>query len=315
MTDVERLVFVPQYPAKMRYQEWWYWYLPREFISKFDEVVVITGYIDDNKRSRPDMFSPIDEAIEFELEQVRQFKDSYGVYFNENDYLFVADISFSGIFPSILYYKRMNNAFVFCHATSKNRYDYFADVRRSKWLVEKGYSKLFKKVFVATEYHKEKLGWNNTVVVGVPKPPYPTFKEDKEYDILFAGRMSRQKFNSRIWRELKRRGYNVKMQLFDSWEEYYKGLSKAKVVLSMSKEETFGYQILEAVMNNSIPIAPRAYSYPELLDDKYLYSSLDELIEKLDYFIEHYDEVPRIKEDMMEKVENWFDNVYKFMVE
>lgn len=314
MVDVLRLVIVPQYPVKMRYQEWWYYELPKNFIKYFDEVVVVSGYVDEHKRANPDMFSPIDEAIEFEVEQVRQFKEMYGKQFSGKDYLFVADISFAGMFPSILYHKRMGNAYAFCHATSKNRFDYFAGVRKSKWLVEKGYARLFKKVFVATEYHKRKLGWHNVEVVGVPKPPFKTYKEDKEYDILYAGRITRQKFNRKIWQILEKRGYDVRVRLFDSWEEYYKGLSRAKIVLMMSKEETFGYQVLEAVMNNSVVLAPNCCSFSELLDDKYLYYNVNDLIEKVEYFIEHYDEVPRIKGGMLKKIDSWFENIYKVMV-
>ena len=78
MSEVERLYFVPQYPAKMRYQEWWYWYLPKGFQEYFDEVIVIAPDIVRIKEAPLELFSPIDETIEFEAEQLKKFM-IYGI--------------------------------------------------------------------------------------------------------------------------------------------------------------------------------------------------------------------------------------------
>jgi hypothetical protein len=63
-----------------------------------------------------------------------------------------------------------------------------------------------------------------------------------------------------------------------SWSAYYQYLAESKVLLITAKEETYGYQIVDAVRNGCIPVAPRAFSYPELLPNEYLYDSLEECV-------------------------------------
>jgi hypothetical protein len=68
----------------------------------------------------------------------------------------------------------------------------------------------------------------------------------------------------------------------------------SKILLITAKEETFGYQIVDAVLNNCVPLAPRRCSYPELLPDEYLYSSLNELKTKIDMVEKGKLEVPEL---------------------
>ena len=65
---MSRLIFVPQYPSKMRYQETWYDEFPKQFKKYFDEVIVLGGefiemYLDENIEYDSKMFSPINEAV------------------------------------------------------------------------------------------------------------------------------------------------------------------------------------------------------------------------------------------------------------
>jgi hypothetical protein len=84
--------------------------------------------------------------------------------------------------------------------------------------------------------------------------------------------------------------YDSKIKLFDSktWAEYYKNIAESKIMLISAREETFGYQVVDAVINNCIPLAPRNYSYPELLPDKYLYRDEKELMDKISYYLKGY---------------------------
>ncbi|WP_457742685.1 hypothetical protein [Thermococcus sp.] len=306
----------------MRYQEWWFWYLPQEFSKYFDEVVVVAPDVKELKKSRPEMFSPIDEAIEFEAEQVKEFirKDV-----RDTDYIFFADISFTGIVPQVIYLKRKGRKFGFAHATSLNRYDYFAPVRQGKFMQEAGIMKTLDGVFVGSYYHKGKIIndgkygmkslYDKIHVVGLPKPPFRTYKEPKEYDVLFAGRRTKQKFNRKLWKIVLSLDLDARIRFFGSWEEYYMGLSRAKVVLMMSREETYGYQVVEAIMNNSVVLAPRCCSFPELLPNEYLYGDAKELVERLLFYVEHYERVPELRREHLELQKNWFKNVYKIMTE
>ena len=67
----------------------------------------------------------------------------------------------------------------------------------------------------------------------------------------------------------------------DTWEGYYTFLSMSKILLVTSHEETFGYQVVDAVMNDCVPLVPNRCSYPELVPEQYTYSSLDSLKEKI----------------------------------
>jgi glycosyltransferase involved in cell wall biosynthesis len=67
-------------------------------------------------------------------------------------------------------------------------------------------------------------------------------------------------------------------------EQYHRCLSEAKVMLSNTIEENFGYCIAEACHYGCIPIIQNAFSHPELVqyDDRLLFNSEDEIIQKVE---------------------------------
>lgn len=312
-----RLIFVPQYPAWLRYQQWWVHEIPNNLIPFFDGIVTLgETFVKSKKteRSRTSMFSPVEVSIWFERLQIEEFM-SMEIY--EDDILFLADISFPGFFSNVLYHKNVKNAFAFCHATSKNKYDYFQPVRRSKWLVETAHSKLFKKVFVASEYHKRKLKWNNTEVVGLPFPPYREvqwFSEPKCFDIISVARPSVQKINRKVERRVEEYFGKIvrlpEMHLV-SFGDYYKLVAQAKVMLITAKEEAFGYQIVDAIIGNCVPIAPNAFSYPELLPRDYLYNNYCELKKKIALALSGKLKVPELLNGSL--MRDFYKNIAKVM--
>lgn len=278
---MSRLIYVPQFPAKMRYQEWWYKSFKKRFRDNFDELVILGEMYcenyDDPIACGSGMFSPIEEAIKLEVIQIEEYSQ---MNVKEDDIMFVSDISFPGLFLNMLYHKPIKNLFGYCHATSLNNYDYFSPVRKSKFKIELNHSKLFKEIFVGSLYHKNKLANNgiyNTKVLGVPYPSFELFMEPKKYDIISVSRPCIQKVNKKLEKMVERDFGKIHRQQNETWEQYYKFLSEAKVVLISSKEETFGYQVMETIENNSVPLCPRKFSYPELLRDDYLYDDYDEL--------------------------------------
>lgn len=54
-----RLIFVPQYPGKLRYQEWFFTKFPDEFSKRGFEVVTLGESFLSGKKASPEMFSPI----------------------------------------------------------------------------------------------------------------------------------------------------------------------------------------------------------------------------------------------------------------
>lgn len=276
-SEMGRLIIVPQYPTKMRYQEWWFREFPKQFIQHFDEVIRLgTDHeylppIDDSK------FAPTIGAIEFELYQISRYLE---LELKEDDTLLLCDLSYPGLFTQVLYHKRPKKCFAICHATSLNSYDIFAQDRGTKYKVEKANSELFQKVFVASNYHAKKLGWKNIVIQPFPMPPmigqsnsYP------EIPIISVARNSIQKRSKGIEEEIRKAfRYPIFHPNCDTWEEYYQVLSNSKVMLITAKEETYGYQVVDAILNGCTPVAPNHFSYPELIPKDYLYNNIRELV-------------------------------------
>lgn len=309
-----RLILVPQYPTKNRYSEFWYTEFPKNLKKYFDEIIVLgknkINLGNTIEKRDPSMFSLVNEAILFEQEQIKEYMN---LKIKNEDFLLSLDMSFPGFFSNVLYHKPINNSYTYLHASSKNNYDYFKSVRYSKFPSEIAQSRLFKKVFVGSLYHKLKLKWKNTKVLGVPYPNFKVFKENKKYNIISVSRPSVQKITKKIETKIEKDFEKIIRKNCDNWGEYYKFLSEAKVVLLSGKEETFGYQVLEAIINNSIPLAPNKFSYPELLPREYLYNDYDELELKIKYYLEKYNEVPKLlNRDLCEK---FYDNLAKEMLE
>lgn len=315
---MSRLIYQCQYPSKLRYPEWHI----NQFFMNFSHVynfnVKVLGhdyiYLNKIKQSEPDMFSPIDETIEFELEQI---KDYMKLDIKSDDTLYISDCSFAGFFPNVLYHKPVRT-FAYCHATSLNKYDYFADVRESKYLNEIAHAKMFEKVFVGSHYHANKLIRNNRFwkdkieVVGLPIPPLESFKEVKKYDIISVARSCPQKINKKIEDRIEKEFGKIYRPISNSWREYYKNLSMSKILLISGKEDTFNYSIMEAIMNGCIPLAPNRCSYPELLPIEYIYMNENELIEMIKYYSDNYHEVPKLKN--LELCKRFFDNINNIML-
>lgn len=284
----------------MRYQDWWAKEFPKRFKPYFDEVVTITGNSIDFEKAKAEMFSPIQQAIVWETEQINKYM-SMKIYAHD-DILFIADLSFPGIFANVLTFKKPEKVFMFCHATSLNKFDYFENVWRDKYPLERAHAQMCNKVFVGSQYHQRKLGWRNTVVTYLPYPPFPGHKKtEKIVDVISVSRPSKQKLNLELEKEIEKtfsisidRASYYKLK---TWREYYNFVASGKVMLITAQEETFGYQIVDAVLNGCIPIAPNHLSYPELLHENYLYRDKDDLFKKLYWALSGLMDVPKLKCD------------------
>lgn len=307
-----RIIFVPQYPVPNRYQSWWWWRFPDELRhAGFNVVVLGEHYPSKMKRGHISMFSPIEEAIKLELEQIDQFMK---LQIEEDDILFLADISFPGIFSNILYHKSPPKMVAFCHATSLNKYDYFEEVRVSKYQTEKAHAIMFDKIFVGSEYHAKKLQWPNLVVSSLPMPTHiPRFRnEEKIYDIVSASRPGKQKVDPDLETAVENKFGKIIRKETAFPEDYYKFLGQSKILIITSHEDTFGYQIVDAINNNCIPIARNSLSYPELLPPEYLYNNEDELIMLINRALWGQLQVPRLICE--EQMNNFFRTIIKEII-
>jgi hypothetical protein len=271
-----RIIFVPQYPSRMRYQEWWYSQFPYEFRQRgFSVYVLGEKYMNQTRAFKSDegLFSPIDEAIKFECEQIKEYMDLNLSY---DDILFWADESFPGLFGNVLFHKRPKKMYAFCHATSLNKGDYYEDDRRYKYPIERSTMTMFDKVFVGSYYHAKKIhDVPNLKVTYLPYQPRGEKLElfvPKQHMFMSASRPGTQKVNLELENQIEDR-YRTRIHrpVSNSWDEYFANLRASRFLLITAQEDTFGYQIVDAVTNNCIPIAPYRCSYPELLPKKYLY--------------------------------------------
>ena len=280
---MSRLIFVPQYPAKLRYQEWWFTEFIKNLKPHFSEILTlgVTGqYIGANKSE----FAPHFDAIQYETTQIQQYAT---LVLREDDVLLLNDISYPGLFAHVLFHKRPKRCVAICHATSKNYEDYFAKNRNIKFIVEMATAKLFNKVFVGSNYHARKLGWPNIKVMALPDPPFWRGGNTiKDMDIVSVARPGPQKVTQSIENHVEQMFGKIQRPNANTWDEYYDFLSRAKILLVTSKEETYGYQVIDGLMNGCVVLAPNRCSYPELLPNRYLYSSERELEQSIHAVIE-----------------------------
>jgi hypothetical protein len=313
---MNRIIYVPQFPSSMRYQNWHITEFEKEFKKYFDTVIILgrkpKGI---EKTEYGEIFSPINASIEYELQQIEEYLK---LDVKIDDVLFLSDLSFPGFFANVLHHGKPKKCFAYVHATSKNRFDYFLPFRSSKWQVECGQAELFDKIFVGSEYHKKKLGWDNTEVVALPEPPFE-FRQIKEMcnsnkivDIFSASRPTPQKVNKEIEAIIEEKFSIIQRHTFDYWRDYYMYLAQSKVLISTSSEETFGYQIMDAILAGCIPIAPNDFSYPELLDREYLYDDVDELLDTLTIALNGGLPVPE-KLLCQDLVDNFYKNICEIM--
>ena len=307
-----RIIYVPQYPTPMRYQEWWFWKLPEKFRKAGHEVIILgEDYVKmiESRRGALDMFSPINVAIELETEQIREYMM---LDFQEDDVLFWSDLSFPGIFGTALFHKRPPKMFAFCHATSINKGDYYEKYKDEKFIIETAFAKSFDKVFVGSQYHADKLQWDNTIVTYLPFPPFERQTKLKSYDIMSASRPNPQKVDLHLEKIVETKFGKIYRPSPTTWEGYFSNLAKSKILLITSHEDTFGYQIIDAILNGCIPIARNGLAYPEILPYNYLYSDEYELMDKIEYILNNSFDSDLIP-DILCQVE--MDNFYNKIIE
>ena len=308
------MIYVPQYPAPMRYSEFHFIEFEKEFQKHFSDIIVLgKKYIE--KMNEPfaikygHHFSPMNHAITFEQIQIEEYLN---LKLREDDILYLNDISFPGLFANVLYHKKPKYCYAYCHGTSQNNYDYFSNNRKSKWNVETGHSQLFEIVFVATSYHSRKLGWDNTCIVALPKAPDKyianQFPLKKETLILSTNRPTIQKYTKKIEDRIEKKYGKIKRIQCSTWEDYSLELSSALMMLSTTKEETFGYTILDAITCGCVPLVPNNLCFPELLPPDYLYNSYDDLTSKIDMVLNRKLQCPsKLLNHSM--IDNFYNNI------
>lgn len=300
-----RIVLLSQMPVKNRYQEDWIDIWVRELRKLGIEPIVIgdreVRVID---RSKPyNYFTNTDEAIVYEAKQVIKAVEHLDI-----GRMLVLDVNFPGLMlPALHIFKLIKPSlkiYGVLHAGSWCNGDIWSRVKGRREF-EYAIFKSYDKIFVGSKYHKRKIEryfgekFENIVVTGLPfykkdilKYVKPLMYTEKE-GIFVNGRPEQSKTDwlEQLVKSLPYTFYipytvsftspNLKMITLKTRDEYFNLLSRVRVMISLKSEETFGYATLEACVLNTVPIAPKKFSYPEILPSSLLYDSFDELIEKV----------------------------------
>ena len=94
-----------------------------------------------------------------------------------------------------------------------------------------------------------------------------------------------------------------------SFNEYANWLWKADILPVTSEQDFFGGSIIEAVYCNNIPLLPNRLTYPELFNYKnnsnLFYENKNDLLAKLDYSINNFNNLKQQKHQMNTKKFDW----------
>ena len=171
--------------------------------------------------------------------------------------------------------------------TYKSGMEYFGKELEQSWF------SFIDKIFVATQFHKDmilcrrEINPKKIIVTGLPVDVDKLKKyesKEKVNRIAFTGRKADEKGYDLVMK-LKRKGYPIKVALDYKFskEEYYKFLGNSKIVFAPSKQETFGYGVVEGMCMNCVPVVPDRLSFQEYVPDNFRYKKNSEIEEYLDF--------------------------------
>jgi len=322
------LYLIPQFPVPNRYPEDWIRWLPEELKLVGLKTVMIEGN-EIPKKFEYNQINKFTDTIGSSVYELQQLDKLLRINFKPGDGVFFSDVDFPGfnsiacslirtLYPQVKLYG-------FIHATSINEKDFWEPVRFSKIKVEQGSFSLFDKLFVSTNYHKNKLELSfsgelkdKLYVVGCPFFPdelNSKFKRPwkyREWDVYLPSRRDSQKSIS-----LGEGFSSLKVKFsgdseFSDRDLYYKSLGDSRIYLSVAKEETFGYALLEAITMGCLPVVPDAFSYPEMVPLGFRYRNESEMFKMVKSILNLSEaEVSDFRFRLLPYVEKWEDSFYR----
>jgi glycosyltransferase involved in cell wall biosynthesis len=283
-------------PIEKRYTKQWYSFWKKEFSKSF-KVIYIDGpkfsdIIDKGK------FLDINKTNIWKAEQIKTVATlfSNGKIKTDDVFLFM-DAWHPGV-TAIKYMIQLNKmnckVFGYWHAGTYDPADFTAQSGLGEWAQydEVAWFRALDGSFVATQFHKKLImeSYKNYVnskkihVVGFPmdwlaaieKEISIPSREEKENIIVFPHRIDKEKSPEvfdKLASEFPEYTFIKTMEVTKNKKEYYKLLSRAKIVFSASSQETFGIGTVEALMLDVIPVVPNTLSYKELYDGAFKYTS------------------------------------------
>ena len=277
----ESIAVIAQKPVSSRYTAMWHEHLRDD--PRFD--VLATDVIT-HDRTRPyNYFTNLEAEVEYEFAQLYRI-----LIMREPSlkHLLVCDLDFPGCtaamlpalklkFPEVKLYGILhggtwNNGDIFEGSTDKSALEYAA-------------IKACSEVFVATRYHAERIRerlnqscHNLHVLNGLPF----------DYEHVSSFRSTPTKFGAVIGRHEQVNGDIAQaVSHLDTIQDalprdaFLQQLAEYQVAVIPKVEETFGYQAVECVALNVVPLVPDDFSFQEMYPRELRYGSVSELLFRL----------------------------------
>jgi len=301
-----RIIIVPQLKIAMRYTEWWADLFYKELCNRFCPagwgVILLEGGNKGKKKESKLTVQTLEEfqysMVEHELKLIEELK---ATKLHREDIILCLDACTPGIVAS--YLQNINVAYRpktigFCHGSSFNTNDMY---KSSRWAFDLACLTMFDLLVVATQYHAEKLIWagvNTNIIVchGLPDNPFytetwartkfanatrdgkfgiATSEDIKGYQVAIVDRYG-QKRNAELLSNFE---HSTKHSMsvreiygqHHKWIDYADALSDCDYMLITTSEETYGYQVRDALHTGVIPICPDRCCFREVVHSCCIY--------------------------------------------
>lgn len=295
---------VPIESLEERYSADWNHWFPLTFDEHNVEYETVYGEELTNKIEQGSFLDAIGTNY-FKASQIQKLcKLLYERKIKDEDIIFFHDLWFPGI-ESLAYIRdALDLKFKIVgilHAGTWDEYDFLSKKGMTKWAenLENSWFQFIDAIFVATNFHKNLIDEQRDVkcpihVTGLPIYPTCYKRTKKEKIIVFPHRLDSEKQPEefdRLERECK------KLSQFKDWQfvktkevtktkkEYYNLLNRSSIAISFALQETWGIAVQEALFCNCVPFVPDRLSYKEMYPSQLQFSSLEELIHKLNVFL------------------------------
>jgi len=288
---MNKLVIIPMLPIRMRYSAWWNTVFPsrlRELLCGTMDVTTPT-LLGSTYESFDNTPSFCQKQVDWEIDWLCYL---HNLHLKPSDVVLVLDCTTPGLIGSYITTHKPCHFMGICHGTSFNRLDIFSVTRNT---FDAAILREYDKVLVASEYHKLKLATslrrqqvfsahrivNMRALPGmvnecnIKLPVLPSFTDRQ--NICVVDRPSAQKRNLGLLLRVAKKLKPLNISILDihggcgAWDEYLAAVANFKFMLVTAQEETYGYQVHDAMSVGTIPIVPSDLAYPEYVPSEYCY--------------------------------------------
>lgn len=300
------LYLVDLEPIEKRYTKQWKTWIP-DMIQEYDDDIPYTEISGVSREFKTGEFLDINRTNMYKADQVQAIAELFDENkVNDDDVFLFYDGWHFGV-TALKYMAQLQDIdihiYSIWHAGSYDPWDFTALKGLGHWaqFVENGWFVANDGIFVATQYHKDLITQNRVVfsrndihVTGLPFrfdyiDDYDT--SNKENIVVFPHRKAPEKSPKtfqRLSELLPEYEFIITMDHTQTKEEYYNLLSKAKVVFSANRQETWGIGTFEALGLGCYPVVPNRLSYSEMYDDAFKYNDFLEAIEMIHTYMNDY---------------------------